>query len=102
MRKLRVYCDKAPGHYAAAAQAITDVGMTKDFKRKNLEVAGKLENDGTWIFGAGAYSAQMDRDEYVLVVTRMETCKMLYAFSWPNLRLLSMKLVRCTCHSRRG
>lgn len=101
MRKIALYCEQATRHYAAAQQAIHQVGMTKDFMKKEKSVAGEVDDSGRGIFGAGAFHAAGDRGRYVQVETWVETCHMLYAFSWPGLKLVSMRLHRCACHPKR-
>lgn len=97
MRKLALYCGQAGRHYAAAQQAIHQVGMTKGFKRGDKSVAGDLDPDARGIFGEGAFNAAWDDGGYVVVETWVETCHMLYCFSWPGLKLVKMQLDRCAC-----
>lgn len=102
MRKLRLRCEHGSAHYKAAATAITEIGVTKGFHKEASEVSGDLDDQERGIFGDGCFTAQMDESGFVLVSTWVETCKMMFLLSWPDLRMVSMQSSRCVCHALRN
>lgn len=98
MRKIRLTCQESQVHYGLAACAITEVGVTRNFKDSGLMTRTVRLTEHTRMLAAGeydAYYAVITQD--VHVITKYRGCAMSMVFSWPDLRLEAMRVTSCDC-----
>lgn len=99
MRKLKLICEEAQLHYAAAAIAITEAGMTPKLKEKGIMTRCVATESGSRRGEEVEYDVWFDPEwESVMVRTRAKECAMRFILTWPDLKLAGMLTARCRCH----
>lgn len=101
MRRLDLLCDGAAVHYRAAQDAITAAGSTKGFGK-----GIKLDHESGWTNGdpeLAQYEFEAQRGSHgdVNVFTWCGSCRVFFIFTWPELRLTYMEVLKCTCGGRK-
>lgn len=103
MRKLKLECQHAATHYGAAACAITEIGVTKDFKHNPIaNRAIMLEGDGPRTRAAEYEAFWSYLLEYIRVTSIVDHCVIDYTFTWPDLKLRSISVRTCWCSEKQG
>lgn len=98
MRKLKFTCTESRTAYAAAACAITEIGMTKGFKGKQMFTRAVAWQDGELRGSAAEYDAVYNAlQDSVELQIRLGECRWYFSFTWPELRLISMSVATCDC-----
>lgn len=103
MRKVKLQCHAAATHYASAACAITEAGLTKGLKHRERMVRSISTGGEERPQQASEYTAwYAPLLDAVCVETRCGGCIMDFTFTWPDLKLSSMSVRSCTCSSGEG
>lgn len=98
MRRVRNACKQGDDLVALTRIALEEVGNTRGFKHAGeVERSVQGEVDGKRI-GYGTWRAWFTLEDTVRIyITTKTGCEHLWSFNWPNLQMISYKLMTCSC-----